>query len=406
MKRIAILGASFVKYPINKSSEYIYSASGDNLGNFLFRYALESFLENHELVHLKLSEDPKKISEECDFIVIPSANQLNAAFDLEGWAKFIEGCSIPIIAIGLGAQAANNQSTNIPLTAGSRRYFDILSEKCPKILVRGQFTQDCLEKIGITNTEVFACPSNLINAKSNLGDIIAKKFSTQIDKLNIGSCEISGGPKAIELEKTLIKSCVKSNGTYTIQAPFDAFSGAWDNNPVKFNNYFNRLTSDTDALLRSSLVFSSAQEWLAAIRSSSHSIGMRIHGTIAPLQAEVPSVCIPHDSRTTELARTLKLPHVQLEDAYNLSIQDIIQKGQENFSASAYNSYREKQLNILQETFAQVDATITYGGIPIGFDWQKYLAKNIDLTEAGINSAEGAKNHWLTWGRFENRAFS
>ena len=58
-----------------------------------------------------------------------------------------------------------------------------------------------------------------------------------------------------------------------------------------------------------------------AVRPSRLSIGTRLHGNILAFQAGVPSIVIPHDARTMELAQTIGIPtatHQQILETESL----------------------------------------------------------------------------------------
>ena len=68
-------------------------------------------------------------------------------------------------------------------------------------------------------------------------------------------------------------------------------------------------------VLRSkSLHFSDVEAWLDFARTCDFSFGMRIHGTMIPLQAGVPAVLLAHDVRTRGLAEVMKIPHLTPAD--------------------------------------------------------------------------------------------
>ena len=54
-------------------------------------------------------------------------------------------------------------------------------------------------------------------------------------------------------------------------------------------------------------------------RTCDLAMGMRIHGTMIPLQAGVPSVVIGHDSRTSGLANYMGIPSVDPKKFIELS---------------------------------------------------------------------------------------
>jgi hypothetical protein len=46
-----------------------------------------------------------------------------------------------------------------------------------------------------------------------------------------------------------------------------------------------------------------------------------------------------------------------------------------------------------------------YDEVDEKFDWISYIDNNDDLKNAGINNEESALNHWITYGKNENRVF-
>jgi hypothetical protein len=57
-------------------------------------------------------------------------------------------------------------------------------------------------------------------------------------------------------------------------------------------------------------VFFNYPDWVLFMRGMRFCLGTRIHGTVAALLAGVPALLICHDSRTTELARSMNIPHL------------------------------------------------------------------------------------------------
>ena len=60
--------------------------------------------------------------------------------------------------------------------------------------------------------------------------------------------------------------------------------------------------------------FSDASEWMKFSKQSDLTIGMRIHGAIAAIQAGELGVCVAFDARTLELVATMGYPYVVPSD--------------------------------------------------------------------------------------------
>jgi polysaccharide pyruvyl transferase WcaK-like protein len=100
---------------------------------------------------------------------------------------------------------------------------------------------------------------------------------------------------------------------YIIQSPLllPFIFGESDDIPEFYtaNNPLNGELGELERALKSKAIhFSQMDAWLDFARTCNISLGMRIHGTMMPIQAGVPSVLIVHDSRTSGLANTMGIP--------------------------------------------------------------------------------------------------
>ena len=112
-----------------RSSDHLFRESGENTGNFAFVHALWSHLSPHVEI-FPWGASPEAIRERCDIIVMACANQLGWHSDLEELAITFERAKLPVLAIGLGAQAQKFGAT-IELTAGTRRWLDVVAAHAP-----------------------------------------------------------------------------------------------------------------------------------------------------------------------------------------------------------------------------------------------------------------------------------
>ena len=117
--------------------------------------------------------------ERCDIVVMACANQLGPHSNLEQLAITFERTKLPILAIGLGAQAREFGAT-VELTAGTRRWLDVVAAhapvKAPNIGVRGEFSREQVERNGQHDRAVVTgCPSNLINPDPSLAKRIEER---------------------------------------------------------------------------------------------------------------------------------------------------------------------------------------------------------------------------------------
>ena len=232
--------------------------------------------------------------------------------------------------IGLGAQA-NKLGDTVTLQPGTQRLISLFSERCVRIGVRGEFSASVAEKYGAKNTEIIGCPSNFINTwETNLGAVISNRLTHTTKPYRI----IVNLDLNAHLSST-IRRCVswieEWGGNLMIQtsaSPMHLAFGQIENVPHNELSNLAHLLFDRawdekarQFLLSRLTVFFDAEAWMNAVRPSRLSIGTRLHGNILAFQAGVPSIVIPHDARTMELAQTIGIPtatHQQILETESL----------------------------------------------------------------------------------------
>lgn len=310
-------------------SSYLLKISGKNIGNLAFRKALESLINDLHLYQTInwIDAQSTNFSEDSE-IIVSCANWLGMTKNDEKSnlyrAQVIEKISGKCIIFGLGSQASFGQ--NLSFGPNTQRLAHALASKSNLISVRDETTAKALNNIGIHNIEVTGCPSNFINLNLNLNSFrssrICENSTWKGSKLFIS--ESSGGNElSSKITKRVFSILSQSPGSrYILQSAALL--------PFLFNevNHIPKLyekssPSDLELLkmqiLNSSQVFSSLDEWLFAARFFDLSFGMRIHGTMIPLQSGTPSILIAHDKRTSGLASTMAIPSITCEDFLDIS---------------------------------------------------------------------------------------
>lgn len=368
LKRAAFLGTSggvsFAKNGFDVGLQKI----GMNTGNAIFQYAMWSSTKNPKGT-VDLGVDPAFIKENYDLLVIPAANQVNPNWDLGNWSKFVEDIDLPCVVVGLGAQANIEDGPNLDLKDGTIRFLKNISERTSSIGVRGQFTQDVLEKFGITNTEITGCPSQMINKS-----VSGKAIQDKIDKIKeegvknavylVGTLEeyarASEKQIAILAAQTRHRTLFQTDSRFlnfifdgTVSPETKSFFGWVQQFLLPSRNYEN-----FESYLRDKGIFySSAIAWIDAMKKVDLSFGMRIHGAIASIQAGNLGVCVAFDSRTHELSSTMGVPYVKTSDLEKYTtIKDFI--GGVVFDADSFDKKRSTLVS-------RIEKIMSDGGIKI-----------------------------------------
>lgn len=303
--------------------------SGENIGNFAFRHALNLMIEITSYKSVAYDEINRAInsSQQPSSVVISCANWLCASDNYEKAngvrATILENLKCPITVFGLGAQATSGDS-NLKLGPNTVRLAKVISDKSISISVRDNFTRSILNDIGIDNVVVTGCPSNFINPSPFLGKEVIERAIRTIETKKIAwgdirthFSEFSGGHKmsGAVLKKTL-GLLARSPSFYALQTPvlLPFLLNETTGMPNVYSSNQPESVSNLENMLRAKLLhFSSIEGWLDFSRTCHLSLGMRIHGNMIPLQAGVPSMVIGHDSRTMGLSSSMGIPVVTPE---------------------------------------------------------------------------------------------
>ena len=340
------------------SHDYIMKYSGLNIGNFVFRKAVFSLVEDaSHFTPCTWSEGNKLINAEDSSTIISCANWLgmgekNEASNLNR-AQIIEAMTGNFLILGLGAQASHGQ--DLDLGENTKRLARALASKVNLLSVRDLTTANALEQIGIDNAVVTGCPSNFINLDLKTTDFDSSyinKNATWAD-INFLISEASGGnPLSISVTSRIYSILAQSQGSsYVLQSPalLPFLYREVDELPRFYELASNSNTQSIAKLMKAkSKVFTSVDEWLFSSRFYDISFGMRIHGTMVPLQAGVPSVLIAHDQRTAGLADTMGIPKLTCKEFVD---QECIQKPENLLEIFRSNliGYMDRRQELAQE---------------------------------------------------------
>lgn len=346
-----ILGTpGFIRQPERFDPETLLRVLGANSGNLMFQYASSQIIDA-PLTHAGLSEGGygnQPALKAAAALVFPAANHLRTGADWTGLNNYLERVKLPLVILGLGAQSpkiGGEAETIAALKADAhvRRLADILRDRAVFISVRGTYSQAVCAELGLDRVQVLGCPSALLHPDPTLGQILQTRLAGLRARLAEGGgaggdpwqprlaltaaapFEIRGDAPKRDLERRLFDWTVAAGGLYVQQsggvAAMQAANGQWhaiesgtrrsiqavlapDMDPVDFWAF----------LARQGRFYLGAPEWCTAMAGCDLVLGTRLHGTMAALTAGRPGVIISHDSRTGELAETMHLPQLAMED--------------------------------------------------------------------------------------------
>lgn len=296
-------------------------ATGGNTGNLAFWYAARLLFEAEEIQLISRDTRPRAVPASVEVVVIPAANFLHAGADLGRLAELIRAIGRPCLVVGLGAQA-EQEAAPPRLTTGTLDFLTEAARLSPSLCVRGTFTQEFCRSLGVENTTVLGCPSLLINPDPRLGAKMEERIAAlpAAGPLAVHAACIKPALQGVERELARLVR-LNPGSSYLVQRPVEmmkAIYGAELATPEE-RVYFGRCAeflgfgspAELAAFLRTHGAVSTAVDaWADSLRRFVAGVNTRIHGTMIGVAAGVPSLCVCHDTRTRELARQHRVPHI------------------------------------------------------------------------------------------------
>lgn len=333
MKKVGIIGTrGFVPGCAFMATSPLLGRVGQNTGNLLFQYAVCQVVSEEYLVigeDQDLGWDVREVQDKCRSVVVPSANFIRENFDCSQFVDFLEAVNLPLVFVGLGAQAENYDKKDFSFHSSVRRLMSLLRERCVVSGVRGEFSRSILARYGVENTLVTGCPSNFLNNDSRLCEFLREKWEREPHSLLVSGDE--PWPRDMnkrDVERKLIRWASAGESLYVQQSvePFVQFVRR--RNPYQSDN----VGTHTEESLKEALapwmsgeefrifvgtrlrMYYSVDQWLEDAARYDLSVGLRLHGNMVAWQAGTPAIWVCHDARTMELAETMGLPHVRPQE--------------------------------------------------------------------------------------------
>lgn len=319
-------GNPFIADTFRKSARTLLEDTGGNTGNLAFRHAVNMQVRGGRQMSWGSGVDT--IRGAGDVIVLPLANQLGKHTDLGTQADLMKAVGLPVIGVGLGAQASKI-GDDIQLTEGTLRWLATLADLAPakgspSIGVRGEYTRQQIEKLGFADLAIVTgCPSNFINLDDDIAARVAERFGR-----TGGSIAVTAGiphiPHLAGLERQLADIVTLTDGAYIVQHALgmvqiarNEFDGMGEDALALTQNYIQPHMSRGEFIAwcrRYAYALLDIRYWMDFVQRFDFVVGTRFHGVMIAIQAGIPAGCIAHDSRTFEMCQTMAIPVCKASD--------------------------------------------------------------------------------------------
>ena len=280
-----------------------------NTGNYFFEESLLRQLTGLQVIGC-LEDLPSRI----EMLVLSMSNFISSTTDLGYIYDALSSRSVnQVVIIGAGAQAYE-YGENVSLTKGTRRFLAYVASRSVSIGVRGYYTAEILDRMGIRNVDVIGCPSAFW--RDNAPDIPWTELPSN-PRLAVHSTPLGHFRDKVS---ALMAHGIKHDATYVLQSemwmmPLLGVEGdeiLLDGDLLYYAYPETSPVALREWLTRKLVVYFGMEDWLRQIGTYDFVYGSRFHGNMAAIQAGVPALNLPFDSRTRELCEYLNLPNVPL----------------------------------------------------------------------------------------------
>lgn len=314
MKRILMRGGMSPFDSFDPYDTIMKDTIGGNCGNMLFLYSMFRTLmtgetgidTNYYKLNLSACDE---INEKYSAFVIPLADAFRPNFgEMTQLISFVKKLKIPCVVTGVGVSMPFEPdfSRSYNFDDQSREFCKAVLEKSASIGVRGGVTARYLEKLGFKNhIRVIGCPSMFLNG-NHLGikDKGTLKFDSKVCFNAAKGC-YKNIWKFMDRNFALLSDYYfLPQGMYDLKLIYagEPSKGTDTDYPCNLSHFLvkeNRMR-----------FFVNVKSWLEFLSQMDFSVGIKIHGTIAAIQAGVPSFLFAIDSRTRELAEYHNIPYM------------------------------------------------------------------------------------------------
>lgn len=303
-----------------------YLKQGGNSGNCVFfhavyqyvntKYNTVAFLDfdrNNQILNYSSDE----INEKFDVMVIPSVIfEINSASKraIRAMIYSIKGIRIPIVCLGVGTQIEKLEDKKRLEDFSKddiRDFSECIEKSGGGLALRGYFTKEIFDDLGIRNAAVTGCPSFFQNGKNGM------HVSGKMDTREKFTPVLNGFSSTLQTRAVREFLHEYKNSVYIDQGLFlSEFYGEKNGTDFLRGGVFcllkdwKRYSGTGLNLLKSGRVrlFFDYETWRDYLKKFSFSLGERIHGNIIAVLAGVPAFVCYHDSRTREMAEYFNIP--------------------------------------------------------------------------------------------------
>ena len=346
MARILVISPSGEVYDHDNVRWYRYADLAShiehyhNIGDaFVFDSSLK-LLNFEKLDELPIAHiDPAAIDRfnaEYDYVFLRGSNYIHAQMNWSRTAEVLRRLKLPVIAFGIGAQAP--VSGKLELSEDTKTVLKLISDSTASLGVRGTYSAEVLNDLGIRNVRIIGCPTAFRNNDPNLAIRLPAldqiKTAGVTLRREVSKTYAQDIKRYLTFHRSLVKAMAdrfevtlmsqgeveeKKLALGTPEQKAQALAALKEN--AWANDWY--LDEQVEGLYRSRMFYSDVvAEYERLVRGLDLVLGYRLHGNLMALANGTPSIYFTYDSRTVEFADTFKIPSVDVFSGKDFKLEE------------------------------------------------------------------------------------
>lgn len=345
MEKLIFVNSNIFLPKDHLSTQNVMQNIAGNSGNSYITYSVikmiyGEFVDVNDIKNIWLTKYNKTTAEEINksydkvILILQDNLRINDSYykhDIyEDAIKFFEKIKLPIVVFSLGSNSFGTKLNIKKLKKSLIKFLQIISHKTESFGVRGEYTQEILEKIGIKNATVTGCPSYFEtgpnrkviksyhkNKKLLIGGFVSNRY--------VNDCE---SHLILQDEEKYIKLLM---GSYIKDSDLEGCHYKSHDKEI-VNLYLKKRIH----------FFVNMDQWKSFIKDKNFSfyIGTRVHGSIMAINSGIVPIVTNQDFRSKEMCDLFKIPNIDL--GYEDDIFEIYQNIDVNKINKEYNKLFNK----------------------------------------------------------------
>lgn len=338
-----------------------------NIGDaFVFDSSLK-LLNFEKLDELPIAHvDPAKIDRlnaEYDYVFLRGSNYVHAQMNWSKAAEVLRRLKLPVIAFGIGAQAP--VSGKLELSEDTRTVLKLISDSTASLGVRGTYSAEVLNDLGIKNVRIIGCPTAFRNNNPDLAihlpPLEQVKTAGVTLRREVSKTYAQDIKRYLTFHRSLVKAMAdrfevtlmsqgeveeKKLALGTPEQKAQAMAALKENEWA--NNWY--LDDQVTNLYQSRMFYSDVvAEYERLVRKLDLVLGYRLHGNLMALANGTPSIYFTYDSRTVEFADTFKIPSVDVFGGQDFKLEEYWDQSRFDRFNAAYAQVYDQMRDFLVE---------------------------------------------------------